>query len=541
MTSAHNRRPAEGRGYRPPAPPVDGQEYWRIGTSLVILPFAAVLFSFPYFIHYASAYSRGVAAALGIGTDKQARHPQAPPDAGRPGQEPAWTQFLFGPVWLDVRHVVTVGLQRQWDYTSNEFTQIRQKYFNRGTDTADYSFAGRSAPHELIDGSGRIMAMTMAAVLVGLLLLISTAVQAVAIAVIWALSLMAVYLLRGLDTIRLRIHSIRITCGTPGCYGSVAYPSYKCPADATLHRDVRPGRYGVIKRHCKCGRAFPTLLMLGSYKLQAYCPNCHQELLPDAGRHREIVLPIFGLSNAGKTQLLVAVAATVKEMLEREKGSAEPADDYTHRWFEEAVSKESLSNGPSKTLKMAQRPYSFRLSGSTGEIVVRMFDAAGEIFSAADRVRELHYMRAGKTFLFVIDPWTIPEFCPLLPSDQRPADPDPAQRKRVPVQVLAEVVQNMHAKNVNMKSVRLHVVISKADLIEQQIVEAGIDDSNSIRDWFAGPVDEGGLDQANLYLTAKTEFKEVYFSLTNAKYKGGFDSSIERFIETILAGEGYKI
>jgi hypothetical protein len=534
-----NGRPAEGPGYRNP-PPGEGHEYWRIGFSLVALPFVAVLVSFFYFIQYTRTYSRGVAAALGIGAEKQQRTPDNPPEERRGRQEPAWTQFLFGPVWLDVRQVVAVGLQWQWDYTKNEFKRMRQKYFNLAQGADDHGLGTQSAKHAWIDGCGRAAAMAIAGALVELLLLVITAAQAVTIVTLWVLSLMAIYLLRGADTILLRMRSIRITCGTPNCYRHVPYPSYKCPGDGTLHRDVRPGRYGVIKRRCRCGRTFPTLLMLGSYKLQAYCPRCGQELLPDSGRHREIVLPIFGLPNAGKTQLLIAMAATARVMLERENGSAEPSDDYTSRWFEEAVSEHNRDKGPSRTLKVAQRPYSFRLSGPNGERVLRMFDAAGEIFGNPDRIRELQYMQAGRTFLFVIDPHTLPEFCALLPEAQRP-EPDSGQRKRIPSQVLAEIVQNMHAMNINMKSARLRVIISKADMIEPQIAEAGIDDSDSIRDWLKSSVDEGGLGQANLCITAKTEFNEVNFALTNAKYKNGFDTSIERFTEAVLVGEGYKI
>jgi hypothetical protein len=73
-----------------------------------------------------------------------------------------------------------------------------------------------------------------------------------------------------------------------------------------------------------------------------------------------------------------------------------------------------------------------------------------------------------------------------------------------------------------------HGEISKAHLIGPQIVEAGIHDCDSIRDWFTGPVDEGSLGQTNLYITAKSEFREVAFALISAKYKNGFRCSLSR-------------
>jgi hypothetical protein len=534
MTSTGSWRPSEGPVF-PDPPPADGPEFVRVGFSLVALPFVTIFASFFYFAQYTRTYIRGVPAALGIGSENQQRSPTYPPEEREGSREPAWTHFLFGPVWLDVRHVVAVGLQRQQDYTKNEFGRLGRRYFKGGPGAR-----ARPAPHHWITGCGRIAAMAFGFGLVEVLLLVITGVQAVTIAVLWVFSLMAIYVLRGTDSMLLRMRSIRITCGTPGCYRHVPYPSYKCPGDGTLHGDVRPGRYGVIKRRCRCGRTFPTLLMLGSYKLAAYCPRCGQELLPDSGRHREIVLPIFGLPGAGKTQLLIAMAATAKVALERGGGSAVPADDYSRRWFEESLSEHNRDKEPSKTLNVAQRPYSFRLRGPSGERMLKMFDAAGETFGNPDRIRELQYMQAGGTFIFVIDPMTFPEFCARLPEPQRP-QLIPGQPRRVPFQVLAEIVQNMHAMNIDMRSVRLRVVISKADLIGPQIVEAGIHDSDSIRDWLTGPVDEGGLGQTNLYNTAKSEFREVDFALTSAKYKNGFDSSIERFAEQYFTGEGYKI
>lgn len=534
MTSTGSWRPSEDPRF-PDPPSAGGSELVQTAFALVTLPFVAIFASFFYFAQYARTYTRGVAAALAIGAENQQRSPAYPPEERQGRHEPAWTQFLFGPVWLDVRHVVAVGLQRQQDYSKNEYRRLGQRYFSSGRGAR-----APSPPHRWVRGCGRIAAMAIGFMLVEVLLLVITCTQVVTIAVLLVFSLIAIYLLRGTDTMLLRMRSIRITCGTPGCYRHVPYPSYKCPGDGTLHGDVRPGRYGVIKRRCRCGKTFPTLLMLGSYKLAAYCPRCGQELLPDSGRHPEIVLPIFGLPGAGKTQLLIALAATAKAALEREGGSAEPADDYSRRWFEDSLPEDNQDKEPSKTLNVAQRPYSFRLRGPSGERVLKLFDAAGETFVSPDRVRELQYMQAGGTFIFVIDPMAFPEFCARLPESQQP-QLIPGHPVRVPFQVLAEIVQNMHAMNIDMRSVRLRVVISKADLIGPQIAEAGIHDSDSIRDWFTGPVQEGNLGQTNLYLTAKSEFKEVDFALTSAKYKNGFDSSIERFVEQYFAGEGYKI
>ena len=57
-------------------------------------------------------------------------------------------------------------------------------------------------------------------------------------------------LLRGADSALLRIKNIRILC--PYCGHRVPYPGCFCPGSACdrKHRDVRPGRFGIIRRYC---------------------------------------------------------------------------------------------------------------------------------------------------------------------------------------------------------------------------------------------------------------------------------------------------
>ena len=75
--------------------------------------------------------------------------------------------------------------------------------------------------------------------------------------------------LRLADSAVLRIKNIRMVC--PSCGERVRYPGYECPGDADpsssmpqKHRDIRPGRYGIVRRRCLCGASMRTLLLFGS-------------------------------------------------------------------------------------------------------------------------------------------------------------------------------------------------------------------------------------------------------------------------------------
>ena len=83
--------------------------------------------------------------------------------------------------------------------------------------------------------------------------------------------------LRVTDSALLRIKNIRIHC--PHCGERVPYPGYLCPGRpqcTNWHRDVRPGRFGIIRRYCLCGKRMQTLLLFGSAQMTAFCPRCGQ-------------------------------------------------------------------------------------------------------------------------------------------------------------------------------------------------------------------------------------------------------------------------
>src|SRR5262249_50308438 len=100
------------------------------------------------------------------------------------------------------------------------------------------------------------------------------AVHAALVGAAHVISWCGIALLRLVDTALLWRRGIRITCGS--CHQRVPYPAYECPGPncSRHHTDVRPGRYGVFRRVCACGTAMPTLLVLGSHRLRAFCVHC---------------------------------------------------------------------------------------------------------------------------------------------------------------------------------------------------------------------------------------------------------------------------
>jgi hypothetical protein len=499
----------------------------RIVVSTLFAPVFAAAATLRYFVVFLIQYARGIGGALGIGAAAEpAPIPQIP--TKREGRrEPAYPQYLFGQIWLDTRQVGRLAWRYQRKAIADGF---QKKTMHRLRPERDDGVP--NVPFGIANAVGIGLGFALAA---ALLAVVATA-QAITFGVLVAICVGAIYLLRVVDTGLLQLRGIRITCSNPRDYGPVPYPSYKCPGCGILHDDVRPGRYGVIFRRCRCGRRFPTLLMLGSHRLEAFCPKCHEPLPAGSGASPEIILPVFGAGNAGKTQLMVLLALAIQERAESQSGNADPADDYTRTWISEQSRRISASGMPQKTGTELRPPYVLRLRfDRRHQRTLKIFDVAGEIFDSATRIDDLRYVTAARTFVFVLDPLAIEKFWSSLDQGTRDrlANVRSAREPRV---IFENATQAFEAMNVALGKARLVVAVSKADLISAELERAGVDDDASVREWLCGD-----LEQINMVTAMSQRFSAVTFVLTAAVRHGDeVDISVSRFMQTALAGEGVR-
>ena len=92
----------------------------------------------------------------------------------------------------------------------------------------------------------------------------------------------------------------------PARYHVTPRPAYRCPGCARLHRDVRPGGLGLFTRRCECGTLLPTMVLRAAWHLQAVCQKCGEPLRPGSAALRDVRIPIFGDTSAGKTRFMYA-------------------------------------------------------------------------------------------------------------------------------------------------------------------------------------------------------------------------------------------
>lgn len=501
--------------------------------GFVIIPALGLLTTF-FFGWHVYGYLARLASVMGLGRAPAPVQPPPPPDKGSGRLEPAYTHYLFGPALTDIRQTVRVALPvplevcREWDGKIRRALHYRSPVFI-------------TAPAGLAAWLCLMVATIAAFVAIALLWLLQLGVV-VALAAVLVAGALA---LRAVDSGMRRVKGIRTSC--PSCHLRVNYPSYECAGQGCgrLHRDVRPGRYGVLKRRCACGTLLPTLLLTGSGdgRMQAICPHpdCREPMSKGAGAVPEIVIPVLGAATAGKTRLMTAL---VMGLLDGEGGygaEAEFADDESEAKYRGLADKLRAGVHTWKTPKAVDAPlraYSLRLRPPTGAArLFHIFDAPGELITRSENLQALRYIRQARTFLFTIDLLSIDTVWDAL---------EPADRTRhrglrsdvAPRFAFDQIVQSIEGHGVQIGRARLAVALTKDDLVRGCAALSGVGDrSDDLRRWLE---DEAGLD--GMVRAMRRSFAEVRFFRTSSWLDGGeLDDGVLDLTGWILVSEGLRV
>lgn len=344
--------------------------------------------------------------------------------------------------------------------------------------------------------------------LVGIALV--TAVFVLATAMAWAAGLLVVAALRGADRTHQRVFRAVASCPTPGCYQVSTLPAYQCPNAGCreLHRDLRPGRLGVLWRRCGCGTTMPTTV-LRSTSLQAVCPGCTKPLHPGAAAVTDVRLPVFGATMAGKTRLIMAGLVSLAGLSSADGITVAAADPVSKRalaGYAETIARQLPTPKTDRSLPAA---VTVQLKVRQRTALVHVFDAAGELFVDREQNAHLAYLDQARALVFVLDPFCIPEVRARLTGAT--TDVFHAAASHDPEDSYHVTVQRLRSYGVDTRHQRLAFVVSKADLLLGLPMADGLVASSiSVRSWLAGV----GLD--NLLLAADRDFAEVRFFLVSA-------------------------
>jgi Double-GTPase 2 len=460
------------------------------------------------------------------------RRPPRPPADG----DPAVLQYFYGPALADTDHVLRLALascRKLWEFGVGTVAQ------SFDTDDAVWLTGPLGVGGAIGMGLGTVAGALVAVVLALAYLLV--------VVVCAAFVRTAGALLRGADSVLLAVKNITMVC--PHCYQRVPYPAYDCPGPGCTrrHRDVRPGRYGVLRRRCRCGAPLHTLLLLGSSRMAAFCPHpgCEGSLEHRPGEVPEIVLPLFGATGAGKTRLLFAMVTQLRSWTEQGQLEAGFGDSATTR--ELAVAEGLIRSGGSTTGTSIELPraHVIRLKLKQGVRILQLYDAAGERFYHTDRTQELRYLSQARTFILVIDPLSVPGFWQQLPADTQAALSSVRSAAPSPELAYQQTHQEIEAMGVRLAKVRLAVVFSRADLIDvpdgevsQNEVSQNEVSQNEVSQWARRELGLG-----NLVRSAAANFKETGYFRTAAVAgpDGLMHPSVAQLMRWVMSREGVEL
>ena len=486
-----------------------------------VVPLAAIAAFLAYTIVIPGCYVVGLFRVLAL------RPPTLPPPRWFPRRptdgEPAELSYFYGPAFAEIEHAATVAFHVGRDTVKWGTRQSRKTFEYRYE-----SFTGQrmlTVPLAIAGVVGMFAGTAFGAVLFAGVALIHAVVAGVVLGVMRVSGLV----LKMADSGMLRVKNIKMTC--PHCYERVTYPAYKCSKDDCehVHHDIRPGKYGIVRRRCLCGTKLPTLLLLGSAGLAAYCPygNCGLALEHRPGEAREVVLPFFGAAGAGKTRLMYGIVALLKSI----KGlEAEFADSATKLQLAEVRPLLAPGKAPVKTARTLPHGQTLRVRSGNRTRLLQLYDSAGENFYQSETAEALGYLDKARTYVLVLDPLSIDHLWNQL-SPERRAELT-AIRSEAPTSLAYETTtQEIEAKGQRLRKARLAVVFSRADLLDEPPGQ---------------PVDvwaEQTLGLGNLVRSVRTQFGEVGFFRTASVLtsQDELHPSLARLTRWLLNDDGFTL
>jgi double-GTPase-like protein len=420
----------------------------------------------------------------------------------QPAGEEAYRQYFYGPAIHDLREATRLTVRRAPRTVGDTF---RDTYANWIRHPATSRLL--AVPVGLLFLAGVVLGAGLGAVLLALLCLLHASL----ILLLQGASRLWAGVMRAMDRAVLRARELHNGMLCPHCYERVPYPSYYCSNDACgrRHNDIRPGRYGILRRRCLCGRRLPTLIMTGGYRLQAICTFCDSRMSQDTGHFPELVVPFFGGTAAGKTQLMAAMLMT----LETGGSPIAPADRTTDAEYA-ALRYVLTSHGhPRGTQRALPRAYSVVLGARRRRRLVHLFDTAGERFTNREDTDALRYAAVARTFVFVLDPLSVPDFWGGLSVAQRNGIDRTLASTTPPELVFQQSVQAVRQMGAALDHSRLAVAVSKLDLLWGSGLLDGVrtDDSAAVSAWL-----NRELGLGNLVRSMHHEFREARFFVTAA-------------------------
>jgi hypothetical protein len=436
------------------------------------------------------AFGEGLAAFTGdfkasvLTRGGQRRSPRDP--------EPAFELYVLGQVFEDFRH----ALEHAAGILGSTRGQIAgwSKKYQKG---ATWPVA-----------AGAVVGGYVGTLFAGALGVVCGIAVAAVVGVVAGISWVLIWMLRLADALRRRVRRASYECPTD--HERFALPVYVCPSCGAEHPRLVPGRWGIFKRECKCGKtALPTTVIGGRQRVPQQCPAGHL-MSGFLGFAENLPIAIVGGPSSGKSTLL---AGALVELESPDAGVyIEPLSESRDA-YSRLIEAMRTGVAPEKTVDEQRPALVAEIQGSGRSRALYAYDLAGEVYSVEDKVRGLRFLARSAGIVLLVDPFSIQHV-----AEDR-AQELAADASRVlpssedPMRVYERLLATLKEAGVQTQEMPLAVVIAKSDAfgVQQEIDALAVAEKPGTgeRVWLQ---DNGA---GNLVRSIEQDFKRVgWFSLS---------------------------
>ncbi|MFI9168616.1 hypothetical protein [Streptomyces lincolnensis] len=209
--------------------------------------------------------------------------------------------------------------------------------------------------------------------------------------------------LRELERLQLLTRGVRMRCPYPGCYRHITLPVYRCPGCREAHRELRPGRFGVFRHVCVCGRRLSACPPVRRPRDAAECPYCAGALPPSLGTIRMVQIPIVGGTSSGKTMLMAAMLAGLTSWERAGQLSATCATPDDRRQLQTLKSQLDTGGWVLGTTGPQPRAHMLEIGSGRRRRLLYLYDPNGGVYDDAAAVRAQQYLAQADAVVLVAD------------------------------------------------------------------------------------------------------------------------------------------
>jgi Double-GTPase 2 len=387
---------------------------------------------------FAASFGRAVAARGGA-----RRRPRDP--------EPAFELYVLGQLLRDMQ----LGFAEAW--------AALQRVQAGCMRLADRLSEGWTLPIGLGAVIGGYAGMVLAAVLGAVIALPIVALTLVASGGAWLL----VGILRAAEALRRRVRRAGYEC--PVDHERFALPIYVCPACGAEHRQLVPGRWGIVRRECRCGAAaLPTMVLNGRQRVPQQCPSGHP-MSGLIGFAQNLGVAIVAGPRAGKSTYLAAALLEFEGISAAGRLAVQVLDE-SRSAYDVALGELRAGTLPRQTT--AGNPALVaEVQGDSRSRVLYAYDVTGESYRTADELRGLRFLETPAGLVLLVDPLALPQVAQDYAAELGELEDALRPSPDNPMRVLERTAAALAESGVDAKTVPVAVVVGKIDAFdfEQEI------------------------------------------------------------------------